>query len=86
VKRIALALSALALAAGISACSSAPKMIPGTDYTCPAMAKSITSDKAQVASLEGPGGKESASVKATLLSTSKQVLADQQNLYRKYCS
>ena len=85
VKRIALIFSAMAVIAGVSACSSAPKTIPGTQgYTCPTLAKSITSDKTTLAKAEGPGA-ETASVKSVMVSMARQILADQQKLYRKYC-
>jgi hypothetical protein len=84
VKRIALILSASAVIAAVSACSSA-KTIPGTQgYTCPTLAKSITSDKTTLAEAEGPGA-ETASVKSVMVSMARQILADQQKLYRKYC-
>lgn len=84
-KRIALIISALALIAGVSACSSALKTIPGTQgYTCPTLAKSITSDKTMLAKAEGPGA-ETASAKSVMVSMARQILADQQKLYGKYC-
>jgi hypothetical protein len=83
--RIALILSASAVVAGVSACSSAPRTIPGTQgYTCPTMAKSITNDKTMIAKDEGPGA-ETASVQSVMVSMDRQILADQQKLYRKYC-